>query len=194
MEQPMVPLGDAVPHRHEPSSTPFVYDDFRLSIRPVLSTGRTIRPAFHGDFAHTASSQSLNGGADESFPFGPFDYATGGESPYAQSGQRSNRRRFVRRVQRSRSRPPRGADLGRVPGDWAGQPGPPDGSSRREGLGGRILCGGSRLERGEGAGFRSRRPGRPPSDLLRDPHRRPPPGRAPTPHQPKPPTSPPPPG
>src|SRR6266581_8780085 len=72
MEQPMVPLGDAAPHRHAPSSTPSVYDDFRLSIRPVLSTGRTIRPAFHGDFAHTASSQSLNGRADESFPFGPF--------------------------------------------------------------------------------------------------------------------------
>src|SRR5207245_11101504 len=43
MEQPMVPLGDAAPHRHEPISTPSVYDDFRLSIRPVLRTGRTIR-------------------------------------------------------------------------------------------------------------------------------------------------------
>ena len=73
MEQPMIPFRDAVPHRHEPGSTPSVFDDFRLGIKAVLSTETTIRSAIHGDFAHAASSQSLNGGADESFPFGPFD-------------------------------------------------------------------------------------------------------------------------
>src|SRR2546426_2441359 len=64
-------------HRHEPSSAPSVLDDFRLSINPILSTDTTIRSAIYDESAHAASSQSLNGGADESFPFGPFDKATG---------------------------------------------------------------------------------------------------------------------
>src|SRR5207249_4011281 len=46
---------------------------FPVSINAILCTDTTIRSAFYGESAHAASSLSLNGGADESFPFGPFD-------------------------------------------------------------------------------------------------------------------------
>src|SRR5947209_8693801 len=70
---PMMPFGDAVPHRREPSPLLRQKTDSRLSIKPVLSTETTMRSAVHDEYAHAASSQSLSGGADESFPFGPFD-------------------------------------------------------------------------------------------------------------------------
>ena len=73
LEEPMMPSAMRWPIDTNRFRLPSGYDVLRLSIKPILGTETTIPSAIHDEYAHPASSQSLNGGADESFPFGPFD-------------------------------------------------------------------------------------------------------------------------